>query len=290
MSKTILAVDDSSTIRRALELTFRATEFRVVTAPGEPEALDQFESVRPDLLLVDAGLEGGAGYRLAGAFKSRDPSIPVVLLTSQTHPYDASMGRRAGVGSHVDKPFDTQALLDLVQREVIERERAPAAVPRAEPEPELEIEVGGPAQIPDDPHVDSADFEEIEEIDIEDVPDEPFESLEPTPAPEPAAARPRTSTQPDLGHGAAAPPPDPGAGFAPAPPGAAAPEDAPRSGARMEDAVVTRASEAEPILRALPADELRRIARDVVERVAWEVVPDLAETIIREELDRLTSE
>jgi CheY-like chemotaxis protein len=54
------------------------------------------------------------------------------------------------------------------------------------------------------------------------------------------------------------------------------------------------ASAAEPIARAahaavpgVPQDQLLKMAREIIERIAWEVVPDLAETIIRAEIDRL---
>jgi CheY-like chemotaxis protein len=278
MAKTILAVDDSPTIRKAIELTFEATDYRVEAVGSEPEALDRLQSGAHAAVLVDAGLGDGAGYRLAGTIKSRDPSLPVVLLTSQTHAYDPGRGQQAGVGTFIDKPFQTQSLIDLVARET----EAPAAAGRAvaqtqpeafpeptyEPAPELELDVEAPAEIG---FAGSDDLEEIEEIDIEDVPDEPV-------SPE---------LRPDEAFGAAPPTPGP-------PP---AVEPTPRSvdlaaavGAPATDAVVARASEAEPVLRELPADELRRIAREVIERVAWEVVPDLAEAIIREELRRLTSE
>lgn len=293
MSKTILAVDDSHTIRRAIELTFLATDFEVVTASGEHEALDRLENTIPDVVLVDAGLEDGAGYRLAGALRSRDPTLPVIFLTSSAHAYDPGQGQRAGVGTFVDKPFQTEALIEMVHREVEQRPATPpeAEIPPVEEpafeepafgSPDIDIDVGRPEDgFGQAAFTPSDDVEEIEEIDIEDVPDEPLEAMvessvevdfevpEPPPDLEPEPAPPPPVLEPE-------PPPPP--------PVAAEPT------AAAEDVVLARASDAEPILQALPADELRRIAREVLERVAWEVVPDLAETIIREELTRLTSE
>lgn len=314
MAKTILAVDDSRTIRRALELTFEGTEFRVEAVASEGEALDRLQAAPPAAVLVDAGLSGGAGYRLAGSVRSRDPAIPVVLLTSQTHAFDPRLGGQAGVDLCIDKPFDTQALIDLVARETEAAARDPAAArPSGRTEPSGPAAARRPVEISVDLGLDDGsqsvsldapgdEFEEIEEIDIEDVPDESLDldggpdepmGFEVTPG------RPEPQTEPSLP--ASRPPPPPEPSVPPARPSTPAPMAAPPSAgpsssaaaaatAAATEAITASAAEAEPVLRALPADELRRIARDVIERVAWEVVPDLAETIIREELRRLTSE
>ncbi|MCK6549007.1 hypothetical protein L6R52_24390, partial [Myxococcota bacterium] len=57
-----------------------------------------------------------------------------------------------------------------------------------------------------------------------------------------------------------------------------------------DQAAAPIAAAVQAIVPGLAHDELVRIAREVIERVAWEVVPDLAEIIIKAELDRLTRE
>lgn len=319
MAKTILAVDDSHTIRKAIELTFQSTDFEVVTAEDEHAALDQLASSPAAVVLIDAGLSDDAGYRLAQTIKSRDPSTPVVFLTSGTHAWDAARGQQAGVGAHIDKPFETQALIDLVTREAEEPAtgpagRAPEAVgpaggrpteatervafhappaPRFAPGPEPDLEIDFDGATRDAYSADVEDVEEIEEIDIEDVPDEPsaFElelespiSTPPRDPPRPAAPSPSSRSLEPAPR--ATPVPRPSASPSPEAPRPASSTSSATAGA--VDLMARRAQDAEPILQNLPADELRRIARDVLERVAWEVVPDLAEVIIREELDRLT--
>ncbi len=273
MTKTILAVDDSQTLRRALELTFQNTDFDLVAVDRAEEALAQFDTTNPALVLVDAGLPDGAGYRLAADIRARGDGIPIVLLTSHFSAFDAARASSSGVSAHIDKPFDTQGLIDLAEAQL----DAPPAPP-----PEASIEVSMPvvSASVEVEALPSADLDEIEDIDIEDVPDEamvPLDDEQVEIAVEPAEVPTPTS---DPWAVAAPPPPEP----------SAEPELPARALKTAASSLSSEAISAEPRLDGLPREELRALAREVLERIAWEVVPDLAETIIKEELTRLTQD
>jgi hypothetical protein len=82
---------------------------------------------------------------------------------------------------------------------------------------------------------------------------------------------------------------------APVQPAAAAPAPAARSVAPGVDPITVAAGKLAPKLGELgltsqQADAVLALSRELIERVVWEVVPQLAETMIREEIARLTRE
>src|SRR5262245_59170500 len=116
MPKQILLVEDSMTMQKVVEITFAHEDYRITSAKDADEALQRIGEVRPDAVLLDAGLVGKSGYDVCAAIKA-DPNlreVPVVLLTGNFSPYDESRGQRAGVDAHVVKPFETQVLIDKV--------------------------------------------------------------------------------------------------------------------------------------------------------------------------------
>ena len=104
MASTLLAVDDSVTMRKVLEITFAGQDFRVVTVSSPDAALQKLKSEKPDLVIADGTLEPN-GYELCKAIKKASPATPVLLLSSKQNAFDAakagaaSLGAAAGAGS-----------------------------------------------------------------------------------------------------------------------------------------------------------------------------------------------
>jgi CheY-like chemotaxis protein len=116
LAKTILCADDSVTMQKVAEITFGGSEYRYVGARNADEALKLARSEKPAIVLADAVMPGKTGYDLCHAIKS-DPAlagIPVILLCGNTNPFDASRGADVGADGHLPKPWDTQAMLDKV--------------------------------------------------------------------------------------------------------------------------------------------------------------------------------
>ncbi len=127
MPKTLLAVDDSATMRKVLEITFSGDDYRVITADGSAAALGKL-SEEPRVVLIDTALGSDDGYALCREIRRRDPSAAILLLSSRHNPYDAAQGRDAGADDYMDKPFDTQQMLDKVRKSVQARESGAAPV------------------------------------------------------------------------------------------------------------------------------------------------------------------
>ncbi len=296
MPVTILVADDSATMRSILEMTFAGEDARVVAVDGGAAALEKALDLRPDIVIADLSMEMD-GYEVARAIKSGLPGTAVVVLASQHTPYDEAKGRDAGVDDHIVKPFDTQNVIDKIHRLAAAPRAAAAAAPAAAPahpyrDSQLSAARGGTTPFAAAPFA-AAPV----------PPSRPAAPVMPAgtvTAPKPGI--PRTTVA--FGSAPAAPRPVVAVSApvaAPRPPVMAVPVPAfvpptPAPAVTRPAAVVEAATSAMSSklaglgLTAQQAEAVLALSREVIERVVWEVVPDLAETIIREELKRLTSE
>ncbi len=137
---TILAVDDSVTMRKILEITFAGTDFQLVAVGSGDEAAGALRNGNVGIVICDNSLEGD-GYEVARQLKATAPGVPLLFLSSRQNPYDAGRGSAARVDDHMDKPFDTQQLIDRVNKlangGVGATTAAPATAPSATPAPSV---------------------------------------------------------------------------------------------------------------------------------------------------------
>ena len=271
MPKTLLAVDDSATMRKVLEITFSGEDFTVLTADSSQAALAKLGE-KPAAVVIDTVLGNDDGYALAKEIRKKEPTAAIVLLASRYAPYDAAKGKDAGADDFMDKPFDTQQMIDKVRKAVLAKEGAPAPVVAPAPTPAVAAAPAPKAAAAAAPAAKS-------------------------PAPAPVAAKPRSQT---LVFGENPPPASQAAAAAPKP-AAEAPKQAPATAPAPTPAAQPVAAAAsasvnghlagklsELGLTAAQADAVMALSREVVERVVWEVVPQLAEAMIKEEITRLT--
>ena len=267
----LLGVDDSKTMRKVLEITFAGENYRTVFAASANDALDKLGAEPPSVVLVDAALEGLNGYELCERIKSASPGVPVILLSSKQQPYDRNRGGQVGADDHIDKPFDTQQLIDKVSAAIRKSTGTAAFAP-----PPL-VAVPAPAE---------ASRARTQTLAY----GAPLSPAAPISSP-PAYATPAayaapaaygaptnvfTPSAPDYGAPVAAVPVAP-------PPLSAPPESLSSNGplaGKLSDLGLTPDQVAGVLA----------LSREVVEKVVWEVVPVLAETMIREEIKRLTGE
>ena len=148
MSHHILVVDDSATIRKAVDITFAHEDFELTTVADGASALAALSEKTPDLALVDANLGADSGLSLAQDMLAAAAGgrFPLVLLSSGQAPVEQSALEAAGFTSQLAKPFHTQELIDHVKTqlglEVVKsvaamrftpRSAKPAAQPTIEP-------------------------------------------------------------------------------------------------------------------------------------------------------------
>ena len=307
MAKTLLAVDDSVTMRKVLEITFSGEDFRVITAENAQSALGKLGE-NPGVFVVDTVLGGDDGYALAKELRKRSPGAPIIMLASRYAPYDQARGRDAGADDWADKPFDTQQLIDKIRKVILAKEaggQAAAASPPTAPPAPLPAPPPPapppPAPMAAAPQGGGGGFPQ---------------QRAPAPPPPMAATGSGGSgglgrgTQPSLGGSAAGvrtgtlvfgeSPNSPAVALGPGPmpprpaPVAAAPAASPLATTHGAVSAAVNGQLAGKLgdlgLSPQQADAVLALSRDVIERVVWEVVPQLAETMIKEEIQRLMKE
>ena len=311
MAKTLLAVDDSVTMRKVLEITFSGEDFQVITAENAQSALGAFAKLgdNPGVFVVDTVLGGDDGYALAKELRRRSPSAPIIMLASRYAPYDQNRGRDAGADDWADKPFDTQQLIDKIRKVILAKEAGGGQPIAAAPPPAPAPHVGGappaaaggaPYRAPAPPAPMAAQQHGGNVGGSGGIARGTQPSM--AGASQGAAPSARTGTlvfgespnspavAPSGGHGPGPMPPR----AAPAAP--AASPMATTHGSGGVGGAVDRANGhlagklGELGLSPAQADAVMALSREVVERVVWEVVPQLAETMIKEEIARLMRE
>src|SRR5437868_13161046 len=75
VATTLLAIDDSVTMRKVLELTFAGEDYRLVTAESGDAALAKLRAERPSVVLCDVTLDGPGGYALCAKIKADHPGV-----------------------------------------------------------------------------------------------------------------------------------------------------------------------------------------------------------------------
>jgi twitching motility two-component system response regulator PilG len=116
-SSPILVVDDSLAIRNHLCSLLEAGGFAVSLADSVESALKMLEQRRFDCVLMDVLMPGVDGYEGCRQIKSNlrgDQTIPVVMLTSKSSPFDRIRGKMAGCDAYLTKPVDPQQLGEVL--------------------------------------------------------------------------------------------------------------------------------------------------------------------------------
>ena len=136
MPKTLLLADDSVTIQKVVGISFASEDIRLVTVDNGTAAVAKAKEVKPDIVLADVVMPGLSGYEVCRQIKA-DPNlrhVPVLLLTGTFEAFDEAKAREVGSDGHITKPFEAQALVDLVNARLAAAV-SPATTAQAKSEP-----------------------------------------------------------------------------------------------------------------------------------------------------------
>jgi two-component system, cell cycle response regulator len=114
----VLVVDDSTTVRKQLQLALHDMDAMVVAAASGEEALRAVEKYAFDLVLLDVVMPGMDGYQVCKLLKRTRSTraLPVVMLTSKSSPFDKIRGSLAGCDSYLVKPVTHRDFRQVVER------------------------------------------------------------------------------------------------------------------------------------------------------------------------------
>ncbi len=115
---SVLVVDDSPTVRKAIDLALRERAADATLVATGEHALDEIAQKDFDLVLLDVVLPGTDGYQVCKAIKKGygNQHTPVVMLTSKSSPFDRLRGMLAGCDGYLTKPAKRDDFLRLLDK------------------------------------------------------------------------------------------------------------------------------------------------------------------------------
>ena len=126
MSKTILIVDDSLTVRMDLLEAFEGAGFRCLPCSTAGEARHALAGDQVDLVVLDVLLPDADGVDLLGEIRSTPHSagLPVLMLSAEAEVRDRIRGLKTGADEYVGKPYDTLYVVSRVRELLRDRSTA----------------------------------------------------------------------------------------------------------------------------------------------------------------------
>lgn len=121
MSKTILVVDDSFSLRQALLIALRSVGHEVIEACDGKEALTKLDGRKIHLIISDVNMPNMDGISFVKAAKALPEYrfTPIIMLTTESEEKKILEGKAAGVRAWIVKPFQPPALLDAVDKLIL---------------------------------------------------------------------------------------------------------------------------------------------------------------------------
>jgi two-component system chemotaxis response regulator CheY len=116
--RTILTVDDSTSMRQMVRATLQSAGYDVVEAADGQEALEFARGKVVDLVISDVNMPGLDGISLVSALRALPGYrlTPLLLLTTESSQEKKLEGKRAGATGWIVKPFNPAQLLTTLTR------------------------------------------------------------------------------------------------------------------------------------------------------------------------------
>lgn len=153
MAKKVLLAEDSLTIQKVFDLTFKQSDVSLTMVDSGADVIRLAGEISPGLVVVDVSLPDMEGFEVASALREAEStrSCPILILAGTLPPFDEEKYRRCGANGVLFKPFESQELIDKVEALLRSGEEASAA------------SAGGEAPVSEEPWDFSDVLEEVEE-------------------------------------------------------------------------------------------------------------------------------
>jgi two-component system response regulator RegX3 len=120
-SHTVLVVEDEESFVDALLVGLKKEGFRVEVARDGLEALDMFDRIQPDIILLDVMLPKVSGIDVCRQLRKKS-QVPIIMVTAKAAEIDTVVGLEVGADDYITKPY---RLRELVARMRAVLRRAP---------------------------------------------------------------------------------------------------------------------------------------------------------------------
>jgi two-component system chemotaxis response regulator CheY len=118
MSKTVLVVDDSSTVRQQVSLALKQAGFATLEAADGREAIATLDANRNiDMVVCDVNMPHVNGLEMVERVKAKPEfgKLPILMLTTEGQPSLIKRAREAGAVGWIVKPFDANQLVQAAR-------------------------------------------------------------------------------------------------------------------------------------------------------------------------------
>ena len=118
MSKAVLAIDDSPSIRQMVSFTLKNAGYDVVEASDGMDGLAKAKTQGFNLVLTDQNMPRMDGLTLIKSLRAlpQYKTVPILMLTTESSDAMKQQGRAAGATGWLVKPFDPQKLVEVVKK------------------------------------------------------------------------------------------------------------------------------------------------------------------------------
>ena len=113
MTISVLAVDDSRTMRDMIAMALTSEEFEVHLAEDGENGLEVLDGIEPDVIITDINMPRLDGFGFIDAVRKRDGTrtTPILVLTTESSPGLKTRARDAGATGWIVKPFAQDKLV-----------------------------------------------------------------------------------------------------------------------------------------------------------------------------------
>ncbi len=118
MTKTVLTIDDSRTMREMLNMALVQAGYRVLQAVDGVEGLEVLRAEGADVVITDINMPRMDGFGVIEGVRA-DPShraTPILVLTTESDATKKERARAAGATGWIVKPFNPTKLVDAIRR------------------------------------------------------------------------------------------------------------------------------------------------------------------------------
>jgi two-component system chemotaxis response regulator CheY len=117
MTKTIMTVDDSSSVREMVSYTLSDAGYEVIQAVDGQDALSKLQG-QVDMIITDLNMPNMDGLELIKSVRANAATkfIPIVMLTTESQDSKKQEGKSAGATGWIVKPFKPPQILGVVQK------------------------------------------------------------------------------------------------------------------------------------------------------------------------------
>ncbi len=118
MGKTILTVDDSTSMRQMVSFTLKEAGYDVVEAVDGKDGISKLESNKIEMVITDLNMPNMDGIEMIRVARAMQQYkfIPIILLTTESQDSKKKEGKEAGATGWIVKPFKPEQLIAVIKK------------------------------------------------------------------------------------------------------------------------------------------------------------------------------